>query len=338
MRPSSSASPAGSLEPLVAEGTKLTKTKLRGLELGEVDLTTLKVKTEKSNELVRRVEAEARTRVERIRERTEEGIDKIFQPDELSPGVVQLVKVYLAEKRKISVGDKMAGRHGNKGIIARVVPEEDMPILPDGQSVEIVLNPLGVPSRMNVGQILETTLGWAARTLGFEANTPVFQGATEHEIGALLKIGGAYWAARTLGSDVVPPELTYPTIQALVNEIQAWEGDDSVSDGATSLGRTLDAYLEGGGELAAYLRSLATFVLQVVRDVSGATTAAKLKSEGWPKTAALSGRRKVTTGPRCGDRRTSGARGAPAQRQDEAARTAARGMSSWRTSRSARST
>jgi DNA-directed RNA polymerase subunit beta len=113
--------------------------------------------------------------------------------------VVQLVKVYVAEKRKISVGDKMAGRHGNKGIIARIVPEEDLPFLPDGTPVDIVLNPLGVPSRMNVGQILETTLGWACHLLGFEAKTPVFQGATEDEIGALLKISGAKWAHRALG-------------------------------------------------------------------------------------------------------------------------------------------
>jgi DNA-directed RNA polymerase beta subunit len=110
-----------------------------------------------------------------VRERTEEQIDKVFQPDELSPGVVQLVKVYIAEKRKISVGDKMAGRHGNKGIIARIVPEEDLPFLPDGTPVDIVLNPLGVPSRMNVGQILETTLGWAckhARIRGEDAGVP----------------------------------------------------------------------------------------------------------------------------------------------------------------------
>ncbi|MDZ7632691.1 MAG: hypothetical protein U5K74_15455 [Gemmatimonadaceae bacterium] len=99
----------------------------------------------------------------RIEERAEERIDRILQPDELPPGVIQLVKVYLAEKRKISVGDKMAGRHGNKGIVARIVPEEDMPFLPDGRPVDIVLNPLGVPSRMNVGQILETHLGWAAK-------------------------------------------------------------------------------------------------------------------------------------------------------------------------------
>ncbi len=86
--------------------------------------------------------------------------------DELSPGVIKMVKVYIAMKRKLSVGDKMAGRHGNKGVIARILPEEDMPYLPDGTPVEIVLNPLGVPSRMNVGQILETHLGWAAYELG----------------------------------------------------------------------------------------------------------------------------------------------------------------------------
>ena len=116
----------------------------------------------------------------------------MLQPDELPPGVIQLVKVYMAEKRKISVGDKMAGRHGNKGIVARIVPEEDMPFLPDGRPVDIVLNPLGVPSRMNVGQILETHLGWAAKLLGFYAKTPVFQGANEREIGLLLKLAGAH--------------------------------------------------------------------------------------------------------------------------------------------------
>ena len=108
----------------------------------------------------------------KVEEKAEDQIDKILQPDELPPGVIQLVKVYIAEKRKISVGDKMAGRHGNKGIVARIVPEEDMPFLPDGTPVDIVLNPLGVPSRMNVGQILETHLGWCGRILGFKAKTP----------------------------------------------------------------------------------------------------------------------------------------------------------------------
>ena len=103
---------------------------------------------------------------------TEEKIAKLRKGDELPPGVIKLVKVYIAMKRKLSVGDKMAGRHGNKGVIARIVPEEDMPYLPDGTPVEIVLNPLGVPSRMNVGQILETHLGWAAQKLGLHFATP----------------------------------------------------------------------------------------------------------------------------------------------------------------------
>ena len=107
--------------------------------------------------------------------------------DELPSGVLEMVKVYVATKRPLSVGDKMAGRHGNKGVIARIVPEEDMPFLEDGTPVDILLNPLGVPSRMNVGQILETHLGWAAAVLGFQAVTPVFDGATEEEIHKALE-------------------------------------------------------------------------------------------------------------------------------------------------------
>ncbi len=110
--------------------------------------------------------------------------------DELAPGVNQLVRVYVAQKRKISEGDKMAGRHGNKGVIARILPEEDMPFLPDGTPVEIVLNPLGVPSRMNLGQILETHLGWAARVLGIRVASPVFDGARESEIVEFLRKAG----------------------------------------------------------------------------------------------------------------------------------------------------
>jgi DNA-directed RNA polymerase subunit beta len=102
--------------------------------------------------------------------------------DELPPGVLEMVKVYVATKRPISVGDKMAGRHGNKGVIARILAVEDMPFLDDGTPVDILLNPLGVPSRMNVGQILETHLGWAAHVLGFQAITPVFDGAKEQDI------------------------------------------------------------------------------------------------------------------------------------------------------------
>ncbi|HHX87002.1 MAG TPA: DNA-directed RNA polymerase subunit beta [Firmicutes bacterium] len=110
--------------------------------------------------------------------------------DELSPGVNQLVRVYVAQKRKISEGDKMAGRHGNKGVIARILPEEDMPFLPDGRPVEIVLNPLGVPSRMNIGQILETHLGWAAKALGIYIASPVFDGASEEDVFKALQEAG----------------------------------------------------------------------------------------------------------------------------------------------------
>ncbi|MCK4326510.1 DNA-directed RNA polymerase subunit beta, partial [bacterium] len=109
---------------------------------------------------------------------------------ELPSGVNKLVKVYIASKRKLSVGDKIAGRHGNKGVIAKILPEEDMPFLPDGTPVEIVLNPLGVPSRMNLGQILETHLGWAARALGIYVASPVFSGANEEEIKEMLRRSG----------------------------------------------------------------------------------------------------------------------------------------------------
>ncbi|NUR20507.1 MAG: DNA-directed RNA polymerase subunit beta, partial [Gemmatimonadaceae bacterium] len=153
-----------------------------------LDLKTFRVENKKINERMREIIDASDEEKSRIEERAEERIDGILQPDELPPGVIQLVKVYLAEKRKISVGDKMAGRHGNKGIVARIVPEEDMPFLPNGRPVDIVLNPLGVPSRMNVGQILETHLGWAAKLLGFYAKTPVFQGANEREISLLLKL------------------------------------------------------------------------------------------------------------------------------------------------------
>ncbi len=117
-------------------------------------------------------------------------LNSMKRGDELRSGVLQMVKVYVAAKRVISVGDKMAGRHGNKGVIAKILPEEDMPFLADGTSLQILLNPLGVPSRMNVGQILETHLGWAGAKLGFQAITPVFDGATEKTIQETLNEAG----------------------------------------------------------------------------------------------------------------------------------------------------
>ena len=121
-------------------------------------------------------------RVQALAKEKERKLAHMKRGDELPSGVLEMVKVYLATKRQLSVGDKMAGRHGNKGVIARIVPEEDMPFMEDGTPVEVLLNPLGVPSRMNVGQILETHLGWAAKILGFQAVTPVFDGATETEV------------------------------------------------------------------------------------------------------------------------------------------------------------
>jgi len=282
------------------EGSKLGKTALGALDFDEVDLSTLKVKNDVANRRVRRVIDEAKRRIERIRERTEEAIDRVFQADELSPGVVQLVKVYLAEKRKISVGDKMAGRHGNKGLIARVVPEEDMPVLPDGTPVEIVLNPLGVPSRMNVGQILETHLGWAAGQLGFRAQTPVFQGATEDEIGALLKLGGAVWAGRFLARDVEVPAIDAKTVQRFLRGIQAFEGEFEPKKNGhpQGLGRSLDAYLDRGSDKAAkaLLQEFGRYVLEVARAASGASTSAKLKESGWPAAAQLVGKKSIASG------------------------------------------
>ncbi len=121
-------------------------------------------------------------RIMALNEEKDRRLAHMKRGDELPSGVLEMVKVYLATKRQLSVGDKMAGRHGNKGVIARIVPEEDMPFLEDGTGVDVLLNPLGVPSRMNVGQILEVHLGWAAQVLGFQAVTPVFDGATEEEI------------------------------------------------------------------------------------------------------------------------------------------------------------
>jgi DNA-directed RNA polymerase subunit beta len=210
----------GTVEEYLTAGTKLSKSVLDEVDLADVDLKTLRVVNKAANERIRLgIEVANRERA-KIEEKAEDQIDKILQPDELPPGVIQLVKVYLAEKRKISVGDKMAGRHGNKGIVARIVPEEDMPFLPDGTPVDIVLNPLGVPSRMNVGQILETHLGWAAGILGFYAQTPVFQGADEAEVGLILRIAGLASAGPTLALKAMPPRPDAEVVRQLVADVK----------------------------------------------------------------------------------------------------------------------
>jgi len=146
---------------------------------------------------VKKVDEEIQSIVEKTsrkiaiaRQAFDEQVDKLKKGDELPAGVIKMVKVYIAVKRKLSEGDKMAGRHGNKGVVSRILPEEDMPYLPDGTPVDIVLNPLGVPSRMNVGQILETHLGWAAKELGLHFSTPVFDGANADDIKFYLRKAG----------------------------------------------------------------------------------------------------------------------------------------------------
>ncbi len=160
-----------------------------------------KVRVKEDDDLaanIKRIEELAGEQISIYETMLDERIARLRRGDDLAPGVIKTVKVYVAVKRKLSVGDKMAGRHGNKGVVSRVLPEEDMPYLPDGTAVEIVLNPLGVPSRMNVGQILETHLGWAARVLGLWVATPVFDGATEEEIKDHLKQAKLPTSGKTL--------------------------------------------------------------------------------------------------------------------------------------------
>jgi len=285
----------GTVEPLFDEGTKLSKQVLEDLDFNEVDLSTLKVQSKDASERLRGVIDEAQRRIDKIREKTEEQIDKVFQPDELPPGVVQLVKVYVAQKRKISVGDKMAGRHGNKGIIARIAPEEDMPFLPDGTPVEIVLNPLGVPSRMNVGQVLETHLGWAARVLGLEAKTPVFQGASEHEIGALLKLSGVAWSHKALALKCAEPPASMKEVDALVAGVQSLP-ETPIAPEEHGIGRPLDNLL------GAKLTKASEKVVQDLIDylVRAGTELAEHRGvdlkEAFPAVAALSGKKSLKTG------------------------------------------
>jgi len=178
-------------EVIIPKGETITREMLTGIEPKLLRKASIAGSRVDAATEVKSYEDRTERQVKILSDIYEEKIAKLRQGDELSPGVIKMVKVFIAMKRKLSVGDKMAGRHGNKGVIARILPEEDMPYLPDGTPVEIVLNPLGVPSRMNVGQILETHLGWAARVLGLHFATPVFDGATEKEIKKKLEEAGA---------------------------------------------------------------------------------------------------------------------------------------------------
>ncbi len=171
-------------EIIIPANRKITKTLLRKLaqvyDRIEIDPSPIR---NKINEII----GSFKKKFDELQMQHDEEIERVEAGEEVDSGVIKSVKVYIASKRKLSVGDKMAGRHGNKGVVAKIVPEEDMPFLPDGTPVDIVLNPLGVPSRMNVGQVLETHLGWAARLLGLKFATPVFDGIKEKDIRDYLK-------------------------------------------------------------------------------------------------------------------------------------------------------
>ncbi len=176
-------------EELVLEKAK--RIRMAHLDKGDYSvLARLRIEDKKTQQQLTRLVNMAAMEEAKLIAFRDSQIERMRKGDELPPGVIKLVKVFVAKKRRMSVGDKMAGRHGNKGVVSRVVPVEDMPFLPDGTPVQILLNPLGVPSRMNVGQLLETHLGWAAKALGMKIATPVFNGATEENIVEFLNKAG----------------------------------------------------------------------------------------------------------------------------------------------------
>jgi DNA-directed RNA polymerase subunit beta len=185
-------------EIIIPANRKITKTLLRKLAgvYDHVDIDPSPIRNK-----IREIISSFEHKFAELDLEKERSLDRIESGDDIDPGIIKQVKVYIASKRKLSVGDKMAGRHGNKGVVAKIVPEEDMPFLHDGTPVEIVLNPLGVPSRMNVGQVLETHLGVAAKALGFKVATPVFDGIDEPEIRKYLteakKVDGFTWVTET---------------------------------------------------------------------------------------------------------------------------------------------
>ncbi len=183
-------------EMLLKKGGKLGQEVLRRLTRAE--FLALPVKDPVLLDKVRLIVRQAESQIEVLEQINQERVELLRQGDELPPGVIKQVKVFIAMKRKLQVGDKMAGRHGNKGVISQILADQDMPFLPDGTPVEIILNPLGVPSRMNVGQILETHLGWAGQELGLRFATPVFEGATEDEIRQMLEDAGLPEDGKTL--------------------------------------------------------------------------------------------------------------------------------------------
>ena len=176
---------------VIRSGTALKEDTFQALEtIDSLDYNQDWVDDKRKNSIITKIYENYRQKMTEVEELHRHEKNKIQLGDELAPGIVQLAKVYVAKKRKLSVGDKMAGRHGNKGVVSTVVPVEDMPFLPDGTPVDIVLNPLGVPSRMNLGQLFEVALGWAGEKLGQEYSTPIFDGATWEEVQQQLEKAG----------------------------------------------------------------------------------------------------------------------------------------------------
>jgi DNA-directed RNA polymerase subunit beta len=175
---------------LVKKGTKLTKKKLDTFNFELFSIKEPWISGEKTWEKLVNILNAFNTTLSDLDTELESSIFKLKEGDQLQPGILKLAKVYVANKRKVSIGDKMAGRHGNKGVIATIVPEENMPYLEDGTPVDICLNPMGVPSRMNLGQLYETMLGWAGKLLDEKYETPVFNGATPDEVAAKMKEAG----------------------------------------------------------------------------------------------------------------------------------------------------
>jgi len=177
-------------EVLVRSGTKFSRKLLEEFDFDRIHWGLPLVRDEAIDRRVRNVFENAYRELEKLEVQFQKNVERVQRGDELPPGVVKMVKVHVARRRKLQVGDKMAGRHGNKGVISKIMREEDMPHLADGTPVDIVLNPLGVPSRMNLGQLLETHLGWAAHEMGYSVQTPVFDGCSIEEIKEALREAG----------------------------------------------------------------------------------------------------------------------------------------------------
>tara|TARA_B110000483_G_scaffold242996_1_gene330786 strand:- start:4249 stop:5946 length:1698 start_codon:yes stop_codon:yes gene_type:complete len=184
-------------EVLVPAGRKISDKTLKKINFMDLAMDSVFSKEDDINDQVIKIVNESNSMISDLEATIDKEIDKVVRGDELKPGVLKLVKVYIAKKRRLNVGDKMAGRHGNKGVIAKIVPVEDMPFTEDGRPLQIMLNPLGVPSRMNVGQVLEVHLGWAAKALGIKVSTPVFDGASYDDVVAALEEAGLPKSGKT---------------------------------------------------------------------------------------------------------------------------------------------